>query len=110
MSPVKKEPHPFSKIFLIEIEIIKAIIVIRLSIPIFGKYLVLVIYLTVRRLTLIITVFHPQIKFIRELMSFLEFFSKCISERLHKFSSMLHRSATLKIHCFLIFFHYSTLQ
>lgn len=113
MSTVKKEQHPFSKIRLIEIEIIKVIILIRLSIPTLDKYLVIqviLIYLTVRRLTLIITVFHPQIKFIRELMPFLEFFSKCISEKLNKISSMLHRRVTLKIHRFLIFSHYSILK
>lgn len=39
MSAMKKEAHSFPKIFLREIEMVKVIIVIRLSIPIFDKYL-----------------------------------------------------------------------
>lgn len=82
MSTVKKEPHPFPKALLIEIEMINIIMIIILFIlifdkyNIFDKYLVLVNRLTVGRLTLIMIVFNPQIKFVRELMPFLDFFLK----------------------------------
>ena len=82
MSTVKKEPHPFPKALLIEVEMINIIMVIRGSILIFDKcitfdkYLILVNCLTVGRLTLIMIVFNPQNKFVRELMPFLDFFLK----------------------------------
>ena len=62
----------------------------------------LVKYVTVGRFTLIMIVFNPQISFVRDLMPFLDFFKKCISERLNKCSSILHSRAMLKIHCFLL--------